>query len=140
MFSKLSNKRVLIPLLIAAIVLIIISVVYVCIVSTRPLYEGTTAKLSKADEKSSVKINNAVLNMPPKIKSGEQATIRITKFAGNYAQGVVSYSNKSLSQQFMAVKTGENWTIVTHNSGKNLDLPDVKTAEKYGLPQDWFKR
>lgn len=96
-------------------------------------------KLSKVDETSSLQISNAAMSMPPKVKSGVQANIQITKFAGNYAQGIVSYSNKSPTQQFMAVKTGESWTIITHNSGKSLDLPNAKTAEKYNLPKDWFK-
>lgn len=140
MFSKLSNKRITVPVTIAVAVLALLSAACIYIVSTRPWYEGVEAELSKADEQSQTQINNAVLRMPPKIKSGEQVTIQITKFAGNYAQGKVTYSDKNPSQQFMAVKSGENWTIVSHNSGDTLSLPDAETAQRYSLPKGWFQR
>lgn len=139
LFAKLSNKRTVVPITIVVLVLLFTLVVYAVVSLSQPSYVGADAKLSKADNDSTLEIDDAVLSIPPKVKSGVQAAIQITKFAGNYAQGIVSYSDKSSTQQFMAVKVGNNWTIVTHNSGESLNFPDVKTARQYSLPKDWFK-
>jgi hypothetical protein len=137
MFVKMTNKRTVFVVAVAIILVLIAS--YIFIKMQQPSYVGSDAKLSSPDQNSSFQIDNAAISLPPKMKQGVQATIQITKFSGSYTQGKVSYSDKSPTQQFIAVKAGDSWTIITHNSGKTLDLPDIKTAKKYHLPKGWYK-
>jgi hypothetical protein len=118
MLTKLANKRVVITLTVVVLVILVTRVINVVILLSRPPYVGADAKLSKSDDKASLQIDNAVISTLPKIKSGVEATFQITKFDGNYAQGVVTYSDKSLTQQFMGVKVG--------NIGRLLHITWVK--------------
>ena len=121
------------------IIAVFCTTLFLLISKSHPPYTGKTVELSQPGSEVSFQIDNVVLSKLNTTKKGVQSTIYIKKYSGKYAQGTVSYSDKSPTQQFIAAKVNDSWTIVAHNSGKSLVLPDIKTAELFQLPKGWFK-
>lgn len=139
MSSKFTSKRLLVSIIIFIIIIVAALVAYIIVLLSQPSYIGKDVKLSKVSGTAVLDINSTVLHTLPSAKDDVQTSIHITKYAGNYAQGTMSFSDHSPAQQFMAVKSGDSWKVITHNSGSQLNLPNIQTAKQYQLAKGWYK-
>ncbi len=133
------NKILFILLVIFAAVGLGFSLIYSRSSTKSDSYEGQPAILTSAKPSVILQINNTITKVMPKISSDILFNLHITAYTTNDAKGNVTYGKTYQPFQFLAVKNGNTWIVITHNTGKTLILPSVTVAKKYNLPTGWFR-